>query len=118
MARSGITYDLALVKEAKVRLKSLSRQKPKKKKLTLRDLIEELRSDIEQAKAAGHTIYDIATVLAKGGVLIKPATLKQYLREAQETPSKIKKIGRLNFQRFDFRYIALVKGDKRLSLTP
>ncbi len=80
MARSGVAYDPEVAKDMHSKLKSLSRQKPKKKKLTLRDLIEELRSDIEQAKAAGHTMDDIATVLAEGGVLIKPATLRQYLR--------------------------------------
>ncbi len=83
MTRSGVAYDPEVAKEAKGKLKSLSRQKPKKKKLTLRDVIEELRLEIDQAKAAGHTIDDIAIVLAECGVVVKAATLKQYLRDVQ-----------------------------------
>lgn len=87
MTRAGVAYDLAVTKDAKTKLKSLARQKPQKKNLSLRDVIEELRSEIDQAKAAGHSLDDIAIVLAECGVVVKTATLKQYLREIDKNVS-------------------------------
>ena len=85
MAYSGVAYDPEMTKEAKGKLKSLARQKPKNIRMPLRNVIEELRPEIDQAKAAGHTLDDIAIVLAECGVVVKAATLKQYLRDVQDS---------------------------------
>ncbi len=80
MTNRGVEYDSEVAKECKINLKFLAKSKPKKKKLTLRDLIEELRPEIDQALAADHTMDAVVIVLVEAGVMIKTRTLRQYLR--------------------------------------
>lgn len=81
MPRFSTIYDLEVAAKAKGKLKDLAKRKPKK--ITLRNLIHELRPEIEQAKAMGHSLKDVVIALEESGVVIKEATLKQYLRDAE-----------------------------------
>ena len=70
--------------EKKVRstLKGLTKN-PKPKGLTLQELIQVLKTDINAARDAGYTLAEIANTLSASVVEIKENTLKQYLREVK-----------------------------------
>lgn len=86
MPRFRTAYDSDVAAKAKGKLKDLAKRKPKK--ITLRDLICELRPEIDQAKTMGHSLTDVVIALGESGVVIKEATLKQYLRDAEATMTR------------------------------
>ncbi len=75
-------YSVETEKKARSTLKGLTK-KPKPKGLTLQELIQVLKTDINAARDAGYTLAEIASTLSASGVEIKENTLKQYLREAK-----------------------------------
>jgi hypothetical protein len=85
MPRFNTTYEPSVTAKAKGKLKDLAKRNPKT--ITLKSLIQELRPEIEQAKAVGHSLKDIVVALGESGVSIKESTLKQYLREVDKNVS-------------------------------
>ena len=79
--------------KAEAILKAFEKQASLRKGLTKEELVEQLKEPIEKMLAAHYTYQDISAVMAEGGVLISPATLKSYYqgKKRQESQEKTEK---------------------------
>jgi hypothetical protein len=81
-------YAIAVLERVRARLAALPKPDERNKKLSKQDSVGFLAKDLAASLRNGHTIEEIASVLAAEGVEMSPVALKSYLQRSRSARRK------------------------------
>jgi hypothetical protein len=87
-------YAIAVLERVRARLAALPKPDERNKKLSKQDSVGFLAKDLVASLRNGHTIEEIASVLAAEGVEMSPVALKSYLQRSRSDKRKRARRGR------------------------
>jgi len=82
--RSKVTISDKTAQEIAGDLREMAK---KPKTLSLRELVQQIRDEIQQVLESGYSLEDVCEILERRGISTSPATLRKYLRTSESEKS-------------------------------